>query len=198
LIFTVVTVAFGIALAVSHWIIRWSPCPNSAELHDEHGGGWHLLLLGFAGGYVSSQVGSGVDLLLFMGLTLAFGLHERHAIPTTVIVMAAVSLVGTATLLLRGDPTVASALPTWWASAPVVACGAPLGAWVAARTPRGLIVSALLILIALEMISTSLLVGWSRTSASFGLVVGLAAMGYFGWMLHRRHATLGRGGERSL
>lgn len=191
LLFTVVMGVFGVALAVSHWVIRWSPCPHTAELHDEHGGSWHLVALGFAGGYVAGQVGSGIDLLLFMGLTLAFGLHERHAIPTTVIAMAVVSVFGTAILFARADPTIGAALPFWWVSVPVVACGAPLGAWVAARAPRDSIVIACLALIVLEIVSTTLLVGWSAPGLTLGGTAGAGAAAYFAWMLHRRHATLG-------
>lgn len=190
LLFTVVMVVFGAAVIVSHWVIRWSPCPETAELPADHGGHWHLLALGFLGGCVSSLVGSGIDLLLFMGLTLAMGLHERHAIPTTVITMAAISVAATAVLVLRGDPGVAAALPYWWASAPVVACGAPLGAWVASRAPRDVIVIVLLALIALEAVTTSTLVGWNRTTLGLGTVVGVIAAIYFGWMLRRRHAAL--------
>jgi uncharacterized membrane protein YfcA len=191
LLFTVVMGVFGIAAIVSHWVIRWSPCPHTAELHDEHGGSWHLVALGFAGGYVASQVGSGIDLLLFMGLTLAFGLHERHAIPTTVITMAVISVVGSTMLLARGDLTIPAALPYWWVSAPVVACGAPMGAWIAARARRDAILTALLGLIALEIVSTTLLVGWSGSGLTLGAGAGLGAATYFAWMLHRRHAVLG-------
>jgi uncharacterized membrane protein YfcA len=192
LLFTVVMAVFGVALVVSHWGIRWSPCPHTARLTGEQGGSWHLVALGLAGGYVSSQVGSGIDLLLFMGLTLAFGLHERHAVPTTVIAMAVLSVVGTAVLILSGDPTVGQALPYWWVSVPVVACGAPLGAWVVARAPRHAVIVSLLGLIFLEIVSTTLIVGWSASTLGLGFGVGLGAAVYFAWMLHRRHATLGK------
>ncbi|MEM0897455.1 MAG: sulfite exporter TauE/SafE family protein [Verrucomicrobiota bacterium] len=190
LLFTVVMAVFGLAVIISHWIIRWSPCPHTAELDPQRRGTWHLAVLGFVGGYVASQVGSGVDLLLFMGLTLAFGLHERHAIPTTVVTMAIISGLGSLALVLGGHTTVTAALPYWWVSVPVVACGAPLGAWVAARAPRDAIVIALLCLIALEVTSTTLLVGWMEHGISLGAGVAVTAALYFGWMLHRRHAAL--------
>lgn len=191
LLFTVVMGVFGVALVVSHWVIRWSPCPHTAELRDKHGSGWHLLALGFAGGWLAGQVGSGTDLLLFMALTLAFGLHERHAIPTTVIVMAVVSIAGSLVLVVAGDATVEAALPYWWVSVPVVACGAPLGAWVASWVAREFILVALLVLIVLEMVSTTVLVGWTTPSLALGGGIGLGAAGYFAWMLRRRHAALG-------
>ncbi|MEM9481117.1 MAG: sulfite exporter TauE/SafE family protein [Verrucomicrobiota bacterium] len=195
LLFTVVMAVFGVTMIISHWVIRWSPCPHTAELDPKRTGIWQLAVLGFVGGYVASQVGSGIDLLLFMGLTLAFGLHERHAIPTSVVTMAIISGLGSFTLVIRDDPTVAAALPYWWVSVPVVACGAPLGAWVVSHAPRDAIVIALLCLITLEVTSTTLIVGWQGDGAILGVGVAVAAALYFGWMLRHRDASVN--GERS-
>ncbi|NNM30668.1 MAG: hypothetical protein HKO57_14195, partial [Akkermansiaceae bacterium] len=72
------------------------------------------------------------------------------------------------------------------------ACGAPLGAWVASRTHRDVIVGVLVLLIVLEAVTTTTLIGWSGSSLGLGCAVALGSTVYFAWMLHRRHAAFRR------
>ncbi|WP_297691047.1 NAD-dependent DNA ligase LigA, partial [uncultured Eudoraea sp.] len=53
---------------------------------------------GFIGGVVTSLIGSGADVFAFLFLVIVAGLHPRIAVPTSVIIMALVSVVGLVTL----------------------------------------------------------------------------------------------------
>lgn len=103
------------------------------------------LFFGFLGGIISSIVGVGIDMLVYIMLVVLFRADLKIAIPTSVILMAYTSVIGAiATYMNTGiDPEVWS---NWYAAAPIVAVGAPFGALVVhfmPRKPTLLIVSGL-------------------------------------------------------
>jgi uncharacterized membrane protein YfcA len=112
------------------------------------------LAIGLAGGIVASLAGVGIDMMIYAVLVLLYRADLKIAIPTSVILMAFTSVVGIVSnmllaTLLPGSYAIADAvLYNWLAAAPIVALGAPFGAWVVNRLPRTptlLIVSALCI-----------------------------------------------------
>jgi uncharacterized protein len=82
----------------------------------------------FGGAFVASVTGVGVDMLIYTVLVLVRHADLKVAIPTSVIMMAHTSLIGVATKSLTTgfSPGV---FGNWLAAAPVVALGAPLGAY---------------------------------------------------------------------
>jgi uncharacterized membrane protein YfcA len=100
------------------------------------------LAIGVTGGIISALTGVGIDMLIYAVLVLLYRADLRIAIPTSVILMAFTSVVGIAANL-----SLAAVLPeryamspevfyNWLAAAPVVAVGAPIGAFVVSRLPR--------------------------------------------------------------
>jgi len=187
LAFTLVVVLFGVAVALTHWVLRFQPSPHSEHHARPRKHQAHLVLVGAAGGYTSSLFGSGADLLTFAAITLTYGFTERRAIPTTVIIMATLSLIGSAWLLVRGDPTAREAYPLWLVCVPVVAMGAPFGAWLVSRVPRIVVFRAVLGLVALEFLSTTILVGWPPDALLPLFLFLLLAGTYFVVILRHRH-----------
>lgn len=88
-----------------------------------------------AGGTVASVTGVGIDMLLYCTLVLACHSDLRIAIPTSVVIMAFTSLTGVAVKFLSGgfEPGV---FENWLTAAPIVALGAPLGAWIVQHVGR--------------------------------------------------------------
>ena len=88
-----------------------------------------------AGGITSALTGVGIDMMLYTVLVLLYRMDLKAAVPTSVIIMAATSLMGTALHLFIGDfpPEV---FHNWLAAAPVVILGAPLGAFFCSVVPR--------------------------------------------------------------
>ena len=140
-----------------------------------------LVAAGLAGGVASSLVGSGADLAIYLVLAVLFGVDPRVAIPTSVLTMAAVSAVGLVVLgLVDGqlaitldaggdvvqvgrrvlDEPLSGArfdlFGLWLAAVPVVAWGAPAGAWAAARMSARTLVVFAGVLAATEMLTTAL------------------------------------------
>lgn len=93
-------------------------------------------LVGLTGSMtVASVTGVGIDMMLYMVLVLLCHADLRIAIPTSVLLMAFTSVVGTAIKAVTGDFQPGT-FENWLAAAPVVAIGAPLGALVVSRIGR--------------------------------------------------------------
>ena len=93
-------------------------------------------LVGLFGGMtVASITGVGIDMLIYMVLVLWCHADLKIAIPTSVVLMAFTSVVGIAMKLVLGG-VAPGTFEHWLAAAPVVAIGAPLGAWVVTRIGR--------------------------------------------------------------
>jgi uncharacterized protein len=141
----------------------------------------------FVGGALSSLTGTGANILVFLVLVVVAGVDPKRALPTAIVVMAAVSVVGTLLLgvfdgqldvELVGDRVVgvgstggldleasrADLLGLWLAAVPVVVWGAPLGSWAAARVRERWLVSFVAVLAAVEVLTTLVLVDDLRSN----------------------------------
>lgn len=176
ILFTFVTTSFGVALFISTYVVKWTP--------RSHLPGWGLqyqalfVVIGALGGIFAAQVGSGIDVITFMTLTLAFGMDEKVSVPTTVIIMAINSWVG---FFLRGVviQDIGIMWNYWLVAVPVVILGAPLGAFVTSRIHRHHVINFLLGLIFLELATTLWLVPFRTLSEV--LVTGGAVLLFSLW-----------------
>lgn len=160
-----------------------------------------LVIAGALGGAASALVGSGSDVFMYLFVVVLFGVRGGVGVPTSVVTMAIVSVAGFVVLgLLDGQLTIelngqgmvtavggerlaepmttrqADLYGMWLAAVPVVAWGAPVGAWVASRmSPRALVVLALSVAAA-EVLSTAIFLDalWSDPSLLIFSIVGLA------------------------
>ena len=182
ILFTSVTITFAGALVISRWFVRSHP-RDTIDLSTASRR-VRFVAMGVVGGVVAANVGSGIDLLTFMVTTLAFGLDEKISTPTTVVIMAANSLVGFALLGTSGQ--IGVVWDYWLCAVPIVAVGAPLGAWAASRVHRDVIIRFLLVLITAEFATTVALVRFD--AASFALVAAsvISCSLWFGAMLRYR------------
>ena len=133
LTFAVIWASFG----VLHLYRTDDICRNEGETPAAHrfdrNVGFAVGLL--AGATVASVTGVGIDMVLYAMMVLLMRADLKVAIPTTVIVMAFTSLVGIATKAFSGG-VLPEVYGNWLAAAPVVALGAPLGAFIVNRTGR--------------------------------------------------------------
>jgi uncharacterized protein len=132
-----------------------------------------LIAAGFVGGVVSALVGTGENAVVFMVMVLLFRVSEKIVTPTTVILMTIVTIPGFLLHVFVLKDFTPAVMGYWMAAVPVVAVGAPLGALICSRMKRHAIVLLLLLLIALEFLSTLLIVRMSRPViwASFATLV---------------------------
>ncbi len=179
ILFAVIWASFGIM----HFV-------RLKEIVASHGHGCSVAALdrrlglaaGVLGGLIASITGVGIDMLLYAVLVVLFRTDLKIAIPTSVIIMAFTSVVGIATNAALGtvQPEV---FANWLAAAPIVALGAPLGAFVVQyvrREPTLLIVSALCVGQFVWTILDQKVTGW----ALFGAIGGVLA---FNALFHAMH-----------
>ena len=153
--FTVMASSFALVLAVLNRQDRNCHCSLPEKGQREKN---VLLLVGFIGGILSSMVGTGIDILTFSVLVLLFRVSEKIATPTSVILMAINSIVGLFVYVGLLDQMNQEVFSYWMAAIPIVVVGAPLGAIICAYMSRKLIANFLIGLIAIELISSLLII----------------------------------------
>ena len=163
--------------------------------HDvafDHKIGFAVGLLGSL--FISSITGVGIDMMIYMVLVLWCHADLKIAIPTSVILMAFTSLVGIAVKLMLGDVQPGT-FENWLAAAPVVAIGAPLGAWVVSKIGRRPTLIVVSLLCVVQFIWTLVherdnLTIWNISAGCLGVVLFLLVfqdMYRHGYRLARRN-----------
>lgn len=180
--FTVLVTSIGIALLLLN---RESGDSRNSRL-PWFGGQERMILIaaGFLGGVVSALVGTGENSVAFMVMVLLFRINEKIATPTAVILMTMATIPGFLVHLLWLRDFSPAVMGYWLAAIPVVAVGAPLGAVICSYMNRRSIVNLLLFLIALEFVSTVILVPISR-SVLLVSAATLLVCGSLDWFMSR-------------
>ncbi len=115
-------------------------------------------------------LGSGIDILVFSLLVLRFGICEKVATPTSVVLMGTNALAG----MLWGSASgtlAAEAWGYWWVCVPVVAFGAPFGAWCMSHWHRMHIVWFICALILVQYVSTLLILPQTPALVAWNILV---------------------------
>ncbi|MGB2923284.1 MAG: sulfite exporter TauE/SafE family protein [Mycobacterium sp.] len=175
-----------------------------------------LMVGALLGGLASSQVGSGSDVLFYLVVVVMLGLEPRIGVPSSVLVMTAVSLTGFVYLgLIQGHLDIAVAggevtrvgatiiadpsqypadrfdlLGLWLAAVPVVCWGAPLGSAFAARITSRQLAMFVAVLAAAEGVTTIVFVRELRTDPgliAFGVVGAAVLVGGLWLCVRYRH-----------
>lgn len=177
-----------------------------------------LTIAALVGGVLSSLIGTGLNALLFLFMVAMLGMHPRICVPTSVVTMAAVSVVGLVILgighgqldvaldasgevVAVGGVTIEAEAASshdlrglWLAAVPIVVWGAPLGTYVVHRLREEWLVLFLGALATLEVLSTIVLVDALRTDLRlvlYGVIsLAVAVIGIRVLATHR-HAILG-------
>ena len=138
-----------------------------------------LVAVAAGGGVAAALTGSGADVFLYIYLAILLAVDPKVGVPTSVIVMAGISVLGTIVLgvfdgqldvalsaggrfvtAVGGDPVgpldagTADLFGLWLAAVPVVAWGAPLGSWAADRLRTRHLVALVAALAAAEIVTT--------------------------------------------
>ena len=188
ILFTFVAGIFAVALILSRWVIQWEPRKTIGKWTP--GRQAVFFMAGVFGGIFAANTGSGIDMLTFIILTLAFGIDEKISTPTTVIIMALNSIVGFA---LRGlvVQDIGIAWNYWLVAIPIVVLGAPFGAYAASRLNRDSIIKFLISLIALELVTTLWLVPFNQAAIIFAATSVAICIVLFYFMLgYRKRVVL--------
>jgi uncharacterized membrane protein YfcA len=180
--FTVLVTSLGIALLL---VNRDGGASRNSKL-PWFGGQERIILIaaGFLGGIVSALVGTGENSVAFMVMVLLFRINEKIVTPTTVILMTMATIPGFLIHLYWLKDFSPVVMGYWLAAVPIVAVGAPLGALICSYMTRRAIVNVLLALIAMEFVSTIVLVPISR-AVLLASVGTLMVCGFLDWFMSR-------------
>ena len=118
------------------------------------------VLFGFFGGLLTAKIGSGCDVILYFYLVFICQYCAKDSIPTTVCFMAINSIYASVWLLFTSTPS-EFVVGSWWASAPIVSIGAPLGAYVLSKLRANQTVIMIISIISIEVLSSLLFAPFS-------------------------------------
>lgn len=158
LLFVSIWLAFGIALWQAN---RRTSTPLAQRLPDvlKRNDILNLVMIGVVGGYVTSLFGNGIDLLTFCILRLWYGVDEKVATPTSVLLMSILTVCGTLLHTTVYNDFGPIEFTAWLAAAPVVLVFAPLGALVISKWPRLAIARLLYTIIAVQFLGALYVLG---------------------------------------
>ncbi len=173
-----------------------------------------LAVIAGIGGVAAALTGSGADVLMYLYLAILLAVDPKVGVPSSVLVMAWISVIGFVVLGLGdgqlsvmldatgttvtqvGGETVALAADRadlfgmWLAAAPVVAWGAPLGSLVASRLKTRQLLVFVIALAVIEILTTVIFLEELRTNpalVAFGIIGAVVVGGGLWWVAaHRR------------
>lgn len=158
LLFVSIWLAFGIALWQTN---RRTSTPLAQRLPDvlQRKDILNLVMIGVIGGFVTSLFGNGIDLLTFCMLRLWYGVDEKVATPTSVLLMSILTVAGTLLHTSVYNDFGQTELTAWLAAAPVVLIFAPLGAYVISKWQRLAIARLLYTIIVVQFLGALYVLG---------------------------------------
>ncbi|MEM8746099.1 MAG: sulfite exporter TauE/SafE family protein [Actinomycetota bacterium] len=186
LLFTLVVVVAGVATVLSR---RRAVVEQLAvaPLDTRTVRGW-IVVVAALGGVASALFGSGADVAVYLAVTIVLGVRPSVGVATSVVTMAAVSVVGLLVSIATGALVVSSGgtdvLGMWLAAVPIVVVGAPLGSWFADRVSPRALATFIGSLAVVELVSTVLFVEELRTDLTVA-AVGAIGLVVAGLALHR-------------
>ena len=133
-----------------------------------------LVAAGFAGGLFTSLVGSGLDICTFSFLTLLFRVSEKTATPTSVVMMATISIVGVFWRRVIIDGVSMEAWEYLAVCGEIVVFMAPLGSVLGTHFHRQVLAALVYVLDTAALITAFAIVHQTATLAgsSVGIIVG--------------------------
>ncbi|TVQ68113.1 MAG: sulfite exporter TauE/SafE family protein [Balneolaceae bacterium] len=171
-------VSFWLSFGIALWIVTFVnerkhrdslPRLSAAQKAE-------LLLVGVFGGVFSSVLGNGLDICSFSYVVIKYGLSEKVATPTSVMLMASNAIAGLILNTWVVQTMQPEAIQYWLVSIPVVIFGAPLGAYVITRIGRKTIAGILISIIIIQFVTALFIVRPGSELSLFSFLIFLAGI----------------------
>lgn len=183
LVFSILVAAFGVSLIIKNFYSKgdkvvYDKMPNITLVNIII-----LLCIGVIGGLFTSVLGTGADIIAFSIVTILFRVNEKVLNPTSDIIMAVSSIMGLLMRLFFGGihPDAAAGFPL---AIPIVVIMAPLGAIVANKINRLLVVKFLLVFILVDIISTFYSMNMNKQMLVTSIVMFCVWLGFYIILMH--------------
>ena len=169
--------SFGIAIFVVNFVNNRKALDKLPKLRVSQYA--ELAAVGFIGGIFSSVLGNGVDICTFSYVVLKYGLSEKIATPTSVILMASNAIIGFFLHTSVTNSFQTEAFEYWLVSIPVVIFGAPIGAFVINFFSRKSIASLLIAIIIVQFITAIFIIRPGTQLIIFSLLIFITGLFLF-------------------
>jgi uncharacterized protein len=149
-----------------------------------------LILFGFVGGIISSLFGTGINIFTYCIMTIYYGVSEKVATPSSVIIMTLETILGFFLHAQILKDFQQEAYEMWIACVPIVIFFAPFGAFVVSKLPRILIAKFLYFILFIQFLGAMLVIkpsGLKLVMCAVVLVAGLSIFTYLA-KLRKREA----------
>jgi uncharacterized protein len=149
---------FFVSLWLSFGIVLWRENSKPTRVvHDlienfQKSDMFRLLFFGLIGGIISSIFGTGINIFTFCLMTIYYGINEKVAVPSSIIIMSIETILGFfihAGVINDFQP---EAFEMWIACIPFVIIFAPLGSFVVSKLPRTAIANFLNIILFVQFV----------------------------------------------
>ncbi|MCP9756112.1 sulfite exporter TauE/SafE family protein [Lacihabitans sp. CCS-44] len=164
---------FFVSLWLSFGIVLWRENSKPTRLvHDlienfQKSDMIRLLVFGLIGGIISSIFGTGINIFTFCLMTIYYGINEKVAVPSSIIIMSIETILGFFIHAGVVNDFQPEAFEMWIACIPFVIIFAPLGSFVVSKLPRTAIANFLNIILFVQFVGAM----WVIKPNAFQLVV---------------------------
>ena len=179
--FTMMLASFAVALFFANRYVREYNLNVPSWSFKEQG---IFIIAGLFGGIMSGLVGNGIDIFSFSVMVLLFGICEKVATPTSVVLMAINAIAGFAIQVFLFNDFSEAVTSYWLAAIPVVVVGAPLGAMLCSLLRRETVTHILMAIIAIEVL-TSLILIPLRPVVIYASLTALVLFSFLNYWMHR-------------
>jgi uncharacterized protein len=141
-----------------------------------------LMIFGLIGGVISAIFGTGINIFTFCLMTIYYGINEKTAVPSSIIIMTIETLLGFfihASVLKDFQP---QAFEMWIACIPFVIVFAPLGSFIMSKLPRKAIATFLYIILIVQFFGALWVIKPSAFQLGICVLTLIFGMGLF-WYL---------------
>lgn len=149
---------FFVSLWLSFGIVLWRENSKpTRRVHDlienfQKSDILRLLFFGLIGGIISSIFGTGINIFTFCLMTIYYGINEKVAVPSSIIIMSIETLLGFFIHAGVMNDFQSEAFEMWIACIPFVIIFAPLGSFVVSKLPRTAIANFLNIILFVQFV----------------------------------------------
>jgi len=187
-------VSFWLSFGIALWIVNFVQKRESVESLPTLTAGQksELLLVGVAGGVFSSILGNGLDICTFAYVILKYGLSEKVATPTSVILMASNAIAGFLMHQFVYSSMQTEAINYLLVCIPVVIFGAPLGAFTINKIGRKPIASLLIAIIVVQFVSALFIIKPGLLLLLFSFAVFMIGIALFFVLALNHHKAKNR------
>ncbi|VDM91311.1 unnamed protein product [Litomosoides sigmodontis] len=171
---TFVSVFFSFAVALL--ILNWEKKRKTFSKIDQFTPSKAIILIinGFIGGIFTGIAGSGIDVYSFSILTLFFRISEKVATPTSVVLMAANSMVGFFWRQFMQDEIQQESWEYLSVCVPIVVIFAPIGSFLASYLHRLTLASFIYVLETISLLGALIIIkpSWTLLILTLGFICG--------------------------